>query len=217
MKKVKDWLKKLKQQEKQEEAAPMPISMNTGSTSGSAGSTLTSSAGGTPSWTPATAATTGYATSGYITSMPAYGTTYTTTTGTSTYTIPYTVSPTFTVPGYGYSSIGMGSMFTMASPPDILTISNGGKEIVRLNKDGTVTWANNEIKIDEAMEAFAQTLGMSAEMAAGVTNSVKLRMRDSVFEDLISIAKEKGPLSAEELTYLLSASKIVEKLRGAKE
>lgn len=41
-------------------------------------------------------------------------------------------------------------------------------------------------------------------------------MRDMVFEELIDIAKENGPLSAEELTYILRASKIVEKLKGTK-
>jgi len=54
-------------------------------------------------------------------------------------------------------------------------------------------------------------------MQAGITHGVKLRMRDSVFADLIEIAKEKGSLTADDLTYLLEASKIVEKLKGGRE
>jgi hypothetical protein len=85
-----------------------------------------------------------------------------------------------------------------------------------LNLDGSVTWPNG-IEIDEAAEAFGKSLQLGAEMRAGINKSVKLKMRDSVFEDLISIAKEKGSLTAEDLTYLLEASKIVEKLKGGKE
>jgi hypothetical protein len=82
-----------------------------------------------------------------------------------------------------------------------------------LNLDGSVTWANG-IDIDAAAEAFGKSLHMSAEIQAGISKAVKLKMRDSVFEDLINIAKEKGSLTAEDLTYLLEASKIVEKLKG---
>jgi hypothetical protein len=217
VKKVKDWLKKLKQQQKSEEAAPMPQIFPTGAV-GSAGS-LTSAASmascGTVPYV-------GTATSGYASTIPTYGTSYTTTgtvMGTTTFIPTYTIpASTFTVPGYGYGGAGgMGGMFTVPTPSSIISFMNGGKEIIRLNPDGTVTWANDEIKIDEGMEAFGKMLTMSAEMAAGVTNAVKLRMRDSVFEDLISIAEEKGALTAEELTYLLQASKIVEKLKGAKD
>ena len=89
-------------------------------------------------------------------------------------------------------------------------------EIVRLNRDGTITWANG-IDVDEAAEAFARSISMGAELQSGVTQGVKHRMRDSVFTDLIEIAKEKGSLTADDLTYLLEASKIVEKLKGGRE
>lgn len=95
----------------------------------------------------------------------------------------------------------------------VITLSNNGQEIVRLNIDGTVTWANG-IDIDEAAKAFEKALIYGAELKAGITQNVKFSMRDSVFESLISIAKEKGPLSVEDLTYLLEASKIIEKLKG---
>ena len=88
-----------------------------------------------------------------------------------------------------------------------------GDEIVKLNVDGTVKW-DDRIKVDQAAEAFSQVLTLSAELQSGITQNVKIKMRDSVFEDLIGIAKEKGPLSAEDLTYLLQASKIVEKLKS---
>lgn len=91
----------------------------------------------------------------------------------------------------------------------------GGGEIVRLNQDGTITWAS-DIDVDEAAEAFGRAVSLGAEMQTGITQGVKQRMRDSVFNDLINIAKEKGSLTAEDLTFLLEASKIVEKLRGGK-
>lgn len=99
---------------------------------------------------------------------------------------------------------------------NIITLSSNGKEIVRLNVDGSVTW-NNEINVDKAAEAFGKSISIGGEMATGITKRVKLKMRDSVFEDLINIAKKKGSLTAEDLTYLLEASKIVEKLKGGKE
>ena len=95
----------------------------------------------------------------------------------------------------------------------MIQFSNSGTEIVRLNLDGTVTWAK-DINIDEAAVAFSKSISLGAEMRAGITEATKLKMRDSVFEDLINIAKEKGSLTAEDLTYLLEASKIVEKLKG---
>lgn len=110
---------------------------------------------------------------------------------------------------------GMGGQFAMTPPAHIITFSkpSTNQEIVKLNLDGSVTWANG-IDVDAAAEAFGQSLQLSAEMKAGISKSVKLKMRDSVFEDLINIAKEKGSLTAEDLTYLLEASKIVEKLKG---
>lgn len=127
-------------------------------------------------------------------------------TGT-TYTIP---SPTYTFPGTTFT-------FTPPVKSHIVAFNdNNGREIVRLNLDGTVTW-NPDIEIDEAAEKFSKTLALGAEISAGLNQRIKLRMRDSVFEDLINIAKEKGSLTAEDLTYLLEASKIIEKLKGAKD
>ena len=93
---------------------------------------------------------------------------------------------------------------------------SGGSEIVRLNRDGTITWANG-IDVDEAADAFGRAIALGAEMQAGITQGTKRRMRDSIFADLIDIAKEKGSLTADDLTYLLEASKIMEKLKGGRE
>ena len=92
----------------------------------------------------------------------------------------------------------------------------GGGELVRLNRDGTITWSNG-IDVDEAAEAFGRAISLGAEMQAGITEGTKRRMRDSVFADLIEIAKEKGTLTADDLTYLLEASKIMEKLKGGRD
>jgi hypothetical protein len=90
------------------------------------------------------------------------------------------------------------------------------KNIVTLERNGTVVWGNG-INVDAAAKAFATAIQAGVEMSANITTATKLRMRDSVFEDLIEIAKDKGSLTAEDLTYLLQASKIVEKLKGPKE
>jgi len=87
------------------------------------------------------------------------------------------------------------------------------KEIVRLNDDGTVTWAN-DIDVDEAAFALGQSLTLNVENSAGLTYAVKQRMRDTVFEEMISMAKEKGGLTADDLTYLHQAAKIMDKLKG---
>lgn len=91
--------------------------------------------------------------------------------------------------------------------------SNAGKEIVRLNKDGTVTW-NDTINVDEAAKAFSESISIGAEMSAGITYAVKQRMRDAVFDELIEMAKDKGSLTADDLTYLHKAAKIMDKLKG---
>lgn len=101
-------------------------------------------------------------------------------------------------------------------PTNIFQLSCKGKEIVRLNFDGTVTWAD-DINIDEAAESFSKSVSVGLEISSGITKKVKLEMRDSIFNDLIAIAKDKGSLTADDLTYLLEASKIVEKLKGGKE
>lgn len=150
-----------------------------------------------------------------------------TTSGTITTSVSSPSAIWHSVPGVYGTTIGatyaggsgMAGGFTFAppaAPPNIITLNSQSKEIVRLNHDGSVTW-NSEINVDEAAEAFGRSISLGAEISAGLTKQVKLRMRDSIFEDLISIAKDKGSLSAEDLTYLLEASKIVEKLKGGKE
>jgi len=124
-----------------------------------------------------------------------------------------TITGTVTMNPNSYITSSIGNI--NYQPPYIIQFNNNGKEIVKLRNDGTVEWTNG-IQIDEAAEAFARTLAMGAEMSAGITKKVKLEMRDSVFNDLIAIAKEKGSLTAEDLTFLLQGSKIVEKLKGGK-
>jgi hypothetical protein len=103
---------------------------------------------------------------------------------------------------------------SISQPPNVMSIrAPNGKDIVTVENDGTITWADT-INIDEAAEAFGQVLTLSVEMRSGITSAVKSRIRDSVFEDLISIAQDKGSLTAEDLTYLLRSSKIIENLKG---
>jgi hypothetical protein len=88
-----------------------------------------------------------------------------------------------------------------------------GKEIVRILEDGTVKWADG-IKIDEAAKALSESLVLGYELSAKITYSIKQRMRDSVFEEMISMAEEKGSITAEDLTFLWRAAKIIDKLKG---
>lgn len=121
-------------------------------------------------------------------------------------------STTTAIPTFHASGTIIGSYGYIQSDK-VITLANGGKELVSLDKNGKVTWAN-DIELDEAAEAFEKLLVISAELKAGISQTVKLKMRDSIFESLIGIAKEKGSLTADDLTYLLEASKIVEKLKG---
>lgn len=98
--------------------------------------------------------------------------------------------------------------------PDIISLrGDGNKEIVRLTKEGEVIWADG-IKVDEAAEAFTRTIYLSTEMKAGITARIKSTIRNSLFDEIIHIAKVKGSLTADELTLMLEASKIMEKLKG---
>jgi hypothetical protein len=105
------------------------------------------------------------------------------------------------------------SMGVTQAPPHIFQLYQQNKEIVRLTDDGKVVWANG-FEVDEAAEALGKTMVLSSEIRSGITKRVKADMRDSIFNDLISIAEKKGSLSAEDLTFLLEASKIMEKLKG---
>ena len=124
---------------------------------------------------------------------------------TGAYTLP--------VGGYSYSN----SYVRGSTPPNHIVSfhNNQNKEIVRLNTDGSVTWANG-VKEDEAAEAFARVLSLGAEMCAGITYGVKQRIRDATFEELIDMAKTKGSLTVDDLTYMLQAAKIMDKLKGIK-
>lgn len=152
-------------------------------------------------------------------------------TGLTTITLPNSISAnTISVAaagniGAGYNttmwnSNGVSNMPTYitgtnltSNQTSIVSISNSGKEIVRINKDGSVTW-DDDATVDEAAEAFGKSLALGAELSAGLTYTVKQRMRDAVFEEMISLAKEKGSLTAEDLTYLHTAAKIMDKLKG---
>jgi hypothetical protein len=134
------------------------------------------------------------------TSIGANGTSYGTygTMMSSHYVNPITYNVSFTMPN-----------------ADIMNVKNlAGKEIVRMTQDGEVIWADPEKNIDEAAQALGQALTYSAELKAGITKQVKAKMRDTVFEEIIAIAEGKGALTADDLTYLYEASKIMEKLKG---
>jgi hypothetical protein len=139
--------------------------------------------------------------------------------GTITAAAPAPQPPVYNIINPGLLTgtvIGPPAGFSYQQPPSIAQFhGTNSKEIVKINFDGSVVWAHG-IEIDEAADAFAKSLTLGVEIATGITQRIKREMRDSVFNDIISIAKEKGSLTAEDLTYLLEASKIIEKLKGGK-
>jgi hypothetical protein len=131
----------------------------------------------------------------------------------------YTTGQQYTIGTIG-SAMGIGagttsisnSSWPSAQRPNIFT-DPVGKEIVRILEDGTVKWADG-IKIDEAAKALSESFVLGYELSAKITYSIKQRMRDSVFEEMISMAEEKGSITAEDLTFLWRAAKIIDKLKG---
>jgi hypothetical protein len=109
------------------------------------------------------------------------------------------------------------SYVTIGSYGDIIAISSPstGKEIVKIDGNGSVIW-NNEVNIDAAAESFSKVLQLSAEKSAGISTSVKQRIRDTVFDEIIEFAKEKGSLNADDLTFMLRSIKIMDKLKDIK-
>ena len=114
--------------------------------------------------------------------------------------------------GTGFGNFTIGNY----QPTNIISFSNAGGEVVRLNVDGSVTWKNG-IDVDEAAEAFGKAMRLSSELQSGITKKVKAEMRDKVFEEIIEIAKTNGSLTVDELTFMYESSKIMEKLRGGRE
>lgn len=90
---------------------------------------------------------------------------------------------------------------------------SNGQPLVSLHADGSVVWADG-IHVNEAAEAFSNALTLGAELSAGITHKAKQNMRDLVFNELIEIARIKGHITAEDLTYYLKAAKIMDKLKG---
>jgi len=127
--------------------------------------------------------------------------------------------------GIATSGVTMGPMtiaapvYTIGSSSDTKLISffkSNGDPLVVLNRDGSVTWPK-EIEVNEGAKAFSTMLTLGSESKAGVTEGVKRRMRDLVFEEIIQMARERGALTADDLTFMLQSSKIIEKLKGPNE
>lgn len=103
-----------------------------------------------------------------------------------------------------------------ANSDNILTIfGNNNVEIVRISNDGAVIWKNtpDHNAISEAAEAFSQVLSFSVEKRLNIMGAIKSKMRDTVFKEIIDIAKINGVLTADELTFMYESSKIMEKLK----
>ena len=118
------------------------------------------------------------------------------------------------IAGSTYSS-SYGTISSAVPAYSVAFRNNQNKEIVRLNTDGSVTWGDGAT-VDEAEEEFAKAMMLGGEICAGITYGVKQRIRDAAFEELIDMAKTKGSLTADDLTYMLQAAKMMDKLKGIK-
>jgi hypothetical protein len=97
---------------------------------------------------------------------------------------------------------------------DMIKIYNkDGSTLLTVDYDGKVTW-HDGIQIDEAAEAFSQVIWLSAEQSSRVTSAVKRKIRDTIFEELLEIAKEHGTLTPEDVEYTYKCCKIMDKLNG---
>lgn len=128
-------------------------------------------------------------------------------------------------PSHTWSNITTNVTMGQIVPPSYITrgpnsdivisfLDNNGNSVVSLYVDGTVKWAKGEENLTEAQRSFASMLTLTLEQKALVTQGMKLKTRDQVFEEVIRMARERGPLSADDLTFMLESSKIIEKLKG---
>lgn len=139
--------------------------------------------------------------------------------------------PAYTISGFsGYGSGGGGyttglsnglyssGFTTNTSVPSYLVAfyDHNGAEILRVEPDGTVIWKNgvSEEAISEAQNALSRSINLTLESKAGIVEGTKRKIRDQVFEEIIEFAKQRGALTADDLTFMLESSKIIEKLKG---
>jgi len=93
----------------------------------------------------------------------------------------------------------------------IALYGDDGEEIVKLRGDGIVVWKSGT-QVDEATKAFSLALRQGAAMTGGITAVVKAEIRNEIYANLIALAKEKGNLSIEDLTFDRDSCILVEKL-----
>ena len=113
-----------------------------------------------------------------------------------------------------YSSAGWQNTYYAFEPPsELLVIRNYTNDVlVTLYPDGRVEWADN-IEIDEAAAKFSAMLNISPDIIANIKYENKKKIRDSIFEDMIELAKDKN-LTVEDLTCMWHTAKMMDKLRG---
>jgi hypothetical protein len=102
---------------------------------------------------------------------------------------------------------------TFSSNAIIVMNRANGTTLLTVHNDGLVEWAG-DIDVDKASIAFASSLSIGVERAVGITTLKKQQLRDAVFEEIISMAKSKGSLTADDLTFLHQSAKIMDKLSG---
>lgn len=106
--------------------------------------------------------------------------------------------------------------FQWTAPKHIVEFRDGNNNpIVTLENDGSVTW-HQEDAVDEAAKAFGNSLSVSTEQKAGITQRVKDEIFDQVFHEIYQVFKDRDSITGEELRIAYESSKIFRKLRGDK-
>jgi len=100
-------------------------------------------------------------------------------------------------------SVGAGSLITM--------FNSNNEEVVRLREDGIVIWKHG-INIDDATRAFSIALRQGAVVCSGVGAIARTEIRSEIYANLINLAKEKGSLTIDDLTFDRDSCILVEKL-----
>ncbi len=122
----------------------------------------------------------------------------------------------------GAQSVSSGPQYNPEPAPvvrmgDWITVqSRKGVPIVRIDPFGEVIW-DAQPNETEAAEALRRSFRISTEMAAGVTETTKMNIRNSVFEEILSVVQKHGTINEEQLTFLWEGAKIMDKLKGTGE
>lgn len=104
-------------------------------------------------------------------------------------------------------------MVTLTPNDAIIEIFQDGDSIVRLERDGTVRWANKPDP-DSAAAALGEALRSSVPIIAGIEASGRHIIEEDLISFLMVIAEREGPLSTDNLKTAFEHIRAMKRLRG---